>query len=379
MRIPELIEHTIDYRLVGLSALEAFFHRPQPPITTIETTAGVVELAAAVESLQFPGLPEWDASFPTTDREILVRSVDRLNGASTESMHPLMAFSYDPVRRAFADPHDLYPLLRTARNTLADQRKQKHADPEEMLPESVSGLDAVEAALLASRFPLVPTGYPGEVPTWTPRPSLPPLWHRLVLEQVIAGPLAWRGLDILYRSGYVHDALPELVPMNRTEHSKEGHPEGNVWRHTLETLRYRKKPDAVVGLALLLHDAGKPYAEPEGNRMFNGHAEIGAKMARRLLERLAFDQEVREDVSWLVRYHMMPGALEQLPDHRRDPIMASPLFPRLLELYRCDVSSTYRGPEGYYRACKVYRRFLKRNRRAGEERAARRLVELYVE
>jgi len=39
--------------------------------------------------------------------------------------------------------------------------------------------------------------------------------------------------------------------------------------------------------------------------------------------------------------------------------MESDLFPGLLEVYRCDLSSTFRGPDGYYEACKVYRAFLK--------------------
>jgi poly(A) polymerase len=76
---------------------------------------------------------------------------------------------------------------------------------------------------------------------------------------------------------------------------------------------------------------------------------------------------------------MMPGALDRLPDNRREPLMASADFPQLLELYRCDLSSTYRGPEGYYGACRVYRRYLKKARSLDRERIGRELVELYVE
>jgi len=201
----------------------------------------------------------------------------------------------------------------------------------------------------------------------------------MLLELILTGRFAWRGLQVLARSGYIDDVLPELAPMNRTNHSKEGHPEGNVWKHSVETMKYRKNPDFIVSLSLLLHDSGKPYAEPEGTNRFNKHAEIGADLSRRVLDRLEVPRYDVEGITWIVRNHMMPGALERLPDYRRDPIMDSPLFPQLLEVYRCDLSSTYRGPEGYYRACRVYRRFLKRNRRRREEHATRRLVELYVE
>jgi poly(A) polymerase len=42
--------------------------------------------------------------------------------------------------------------------------------------------------------------------------------------------------------------------------------------------------------------------------------------------------------------------------------MASPLFPVLLELYRCDESSSFKGLDGYYESSAVYQSYL-RNRR----------------
>jgi poly(A) polymerase len=56
---------------------------------------------------------------------------------------------------------------------------------------------------------------------------------------------------------------------------------------------------------------------------------------------------------------MLAGLIKTLPAYRTESVMASPLFPLLLEVYRCDLSSTFRGPDGYYEACKVYRAFLK--------------------
>jgi poly(A) polymerase len=363
MLLPELIDRSIPHRFVGVSALEHFFRVPRGPLYTVETTADLVELATVVDGISFPGMPGWDAMYFHEGTRVLVRVVDSF----ASSGNPFMHFAFDPVRRAFADPHDLYPTLQDIRG-----RQRTDDDP---APVTVAGLAPLEAAILASRFAIVPD----EVPSWTPDPMAPAISHRLVLEQILTGRYAWRGLDILYHSGYVADVLPELAPMNRTDHSKEGHPEGNVWKHSLETLRYRKTPDLLVSLALLLHDAGKPYAEPEGGRRFHAHAEIGADLAYRLLQRLDFSREEIVEVTWLIRNHMIPGAIERLPDSRRDPIMESPLFPRLLEVYRCDLSSTYRGPDGYYRACHVYRRFLKRSRRDREERSVRRLVQLYVD
>ncbi len=388
MHIPELTSHSITYRIVGVSALEVFMSVSSSPIVTIETTADVVELASVIEGLSFPGFPGWDAMFTSASTQVLVRSVDHFDTAHHQQTrswsdqglsHPLMRFSYDPHRRAFADPRGLYEMLSEIRSRLGPLRSRKKIDPTDIEPVEVDDLDAIEAAVLSARLPVIPRGYPGHVPSWTPIPGVPGAWHRMLLKQILTGRFAWRGLEVLARSGYIDDVLPELAPMNRTDHSKEGHPEGNVWKHSVETMKYRKTPEFIVSLALLLHDSGKPYAESEGANRFNQHAEIGADLSRKLLDRLEVHRDDAEGIAWIVRNHMMPGALERLPDYRRDPIMESPLFPQLLEVYRCDLSSTYRGPENYYRACRVYRRFLKRNRSRRAEHATRRLVELYVE
>ncbi len=364
---------TLKYRLLGVSALEKFFGMASGPCTTLETDAELTELARIFETLEFPGLPAWDALVPRDQGDLLIRTSDDPD----RSDHPLLQFTWDPTRRVFQDPHDLYPLLKEARTRL----KQSNGSYDERLdPVPVDGLGPLEAAVVCARFPFVPES---PLEPWHPDPTLPAEFHRLLFSQVMTGPYAWRGLEILMNNGYIESVLPELLQMDGTDHSKEGHPEGNVWRHTLETLRYRKTRDLNVGLALLLHDSGKPFSTEREGRRFDRHAEIGADVAGKILRRLGFNEYLVRDVRWLIRHHMIPGALERLPGHRRDPLMASPLFPLLLELYRCDLSSTYRGPDGYYRACTVYRQYLKRHRRSGswdaQSREHRRRLDLFVE
>jgi hypothetical protein len=76
---------------------------------------------------------------------------------------------------------------------------------------------------------------------------------------------------------------PELIRLDEVDHTKELHPEGNGWNHTMETFRYRKpiipkQPvyDFRLSLGLLLHDVGKPLAAATGKHPFDRHAEIGA-------------------------------------------------------------------------------------------------------
>jgi len=73
-----------------------------------------------------------------------------------------------------------------------------------------------------------------------------------------------KGLALLAEAGFVTEVWPELAAMAGIPHGKDFHPEGNVWEHTLATLTYRKRPDLVLSLALLLHDSGKPDAEGAG-------------------------------------------------------------------------------------------------------------------
>jgi poly(A) polymerase len=59
--------------------------------------------------------------------------------------------------------------------------------------------------------------------------------------------------------------------------------------------------------------------------------------------------------------------------------MADERFPILLELYRCDLESTYRGPDGYYRACKIYRDYLKNEANPFRSADGKKLVRLFVD
>jgi poly(A) polymerase len=59
---------------------------------------------------------------------------------------------------------------------------------------------------------------------------------------------------------------------------------------------------------------------------------------------------------------MLPAALPRLPLVRTRDILESPLFPTLLELYRCDESSSFKGLDGYYESSAAYQTYL-RNRR----------------
>jgi poly(A) polymerase len=234
----------------------------------------------------------------------------------------------------------------------------------------------MEGALILARYgshPLGPeseqremlkvAGAIGELPRGTP-PG--PEEQRLLLMGLLDSPRPEPGFEFLKAGGFVGEYWPELARLDDVDHSKEFHPEGNVWKHTMETFRYRKSGragyDPLLSLSLLLHDSGKPLSESSGGHRFQAHAELGAGVARRFLDRLGFSQALINDTAWLVRNHMFPAAMPRLPPGRAREIVESPLYPTLMELYRCDESSSFKGLDGYYESSAAYRHYLKYRR-----------------
>jgi poly(A) polymerase len=216
----------------------------------------------------------------------------------------------------------------------------------------------MEAAKLVARYhyelelPLSANGRDDFEPT--------PEMQRELLVSLLSSRYSDEGLDLLFRTGFVQKFWPEIYDMVNAEHTKEYHPEGDVWEHTLQTLKHRKNTDLTLSMALLLHDIGKPVSARLKGKPFKDHAELGARISSSFLRYLGFEPGFIRDVNFLVRYHMIPSALRRLPLYRTEKLMDSALFPKLLELYRADISATFSHPRGYYEACRIYKTYVKK-------------------
>ena len=336
----------VQARCTRFSALDKFFRKEPAPLLTLSVSCGVIDLAKIFPGLRYPGIEKLDAALTGGEQHIYF---------ACEAENPLsetfdiLRLLYDPFRDSFYDPQGIYPLLRS--RTVSPQKfSGETADP---------GYALADAAVLVSRYAYRLENPAAVLPFTAEGPPFPPESQRMLLAYILSGQNASEGLRLLADYGFMDALWPELACLRSIVHSKEYHPEGNVWEHTLETFRYRKNASLTLALALLLHDAGKPHASAQEGRRFDRHAEIGARVAENFLGRLKFSPSLSADVSFLVRNHMLPGLIKVLPTYRTEDVMASPLFPLLLEVYRCDLCSTFRGPDGYYEACKVYRAFLK--------------------
>ena len=104
--------------------------------------------------------------------------------------------------------------------------------------------------------------------------------------------------------------------MKGVEQPPEFHPEGDVWTHTLMMLEgLRPSLRRRWRWERLLHDVGKPPTFRVADRIrFDGHVEVGVRIAREILTRLRFSQRRdRADLA-LVENHMR---FKDVPQMRR--------------------------------------------------------------
>jgi poly(A) polymerase len=160
---------------------------------------------------------------------------------------------------------------------------------------------------------------------------------------------ARRGFELLYELGLLARVLPEAVRMRGVAQPPEFHPEGDVWVHTL--LLLEKLPagsSSTVAWGALLHDIGKPatYQPPNpavpGDRIrFNGHVEVGVRMAEVILNRLRFSNDDIEQIVALVKNHMRFGDIREMRESTRKRFLRLPRFDEHLALHKLDVTSAH--------------------------------------
>jgi poly(A) polymerase len=160
---------------------------------------------------------------------------------------------------------------------------------------------------------------------------------------------ARRAFELLDESGLLREVLPEIAAMKGVEQPPEWHPEGDVWIHTLMLLE-KLEADAKPTLAwsALLHDVGKPPtfrapdpADPKPRIRFNGHADVGATMARAILNRLRFSTNDTDQIVSLVANHMRFGDVKNMKQSTLKRFFRLTDFPEHLALHKLDVTSSH--------------------------------------
>jgi tRNA nucleotidyltransferase (CCA-adding enzyme) len=124
------------------------------------------------------------------------------------------------------------------------------------------------------------------------------------------------GVDLLERAGVLSFIIPELREGIGCE--QKGEHIYDVYNHLLHALQHaaEKGFSLEVRLAALFHDIGKPatrrYDRNKDKYTFFGHEVVGARMAKKILERLKFSRETIDLVVSLVRNHMFFSDTEKI-------------------------------------------------------------------
>ncbi len=160
---------------------------------------------------------------------------------------------------------------------------------------------------------------------------------------------ARRAMELLDASGLLAYVLPEALRMKGVEQPPQFHPEGDVWVHTMLLLE-KLKPGVPATLAwgALLHDIGKPatFRPPDpkkpGDRIrFDGHVEVGVRMAEATLGRLRFSNDDTEQIVALVKNHMRFGDILQMRESTLKRFLRLPKFDEHLALHWMDCMSAH--------------------------------------
>ena len=155
---------------------------------------------------------------------------------------------------------------------------------------------------------------------------------------------ARRAFELLDTTGLLAQVLPEVAKMKGVEQPPQYHPEGDVWVHTLLLLEALPAGcPAALAWAALLHDVGKPATfriAPDRIR-FDGHGEVGGRIAAEICRRLRFPNHETEQILLLIANHMRFAEVRKMKESTLKRFFRLPHFDQHLALHRLDCLSSH--------------------------------------
>ena len=308
-------------------------HANTPDSDTHSTKANVVEVATFRSDVSYSdGRHPDEVRFSKDPREDVERRDFTINGL-------LM----DPVSGEVLD-------FVGGRKDLEGQVIRAIGDPERRFTEDK--LRMLRAVRFAARF-----GYAIDPPTFRAIQKLAPQIHQVSQERVrdelskmLTEGEAKNAFLLLDESGLLREVLPEISAMKGVKQPPQFHPEGDVFVHTLLLLDNLPHPSAnTLAWGALLHDVGKPptfRVAPDRIR-FDGHVEVGVKMAEQICRRLRFSNDDTEQILALVDNHMRFGHVLQMKESTLKKFLRMPRFDEHLALHRLDCLSSHGDLSAY--------------------------------
>jgi len=207
-------------------------------------------------------------------------------------------------------------------------------------------LRMLRAVRFASRF-----GYAIEPATFVAIQELAPEIRQVSRERVrdeltkmLTEGHAREAFLLLDETGLLREVLPEISAMKGVQQPPQFHPEGDVFVHTMLLLEKLSRPcPSTLAWGALLHDVGKPptfRVAPDRIR-FDGHVEVGVKMAEAICQRFHFSNSDMDQILALVDNHMRFADVERMKESTFKRFIRMPRFEEHLELHRLDCESAH--------------------------------------
>ena len=294
-------------------------------------------------------------SSPRTTRKAIEVATFRSDVGYSDGRHPdEVRFSKDPredvERRDFTingmmldpDTNEILDFV-GGRADLTAGIIRAIGDPERRFTEDK--LRMLRAVRFAARF-----DYQIDPATMAAIQELAPKIHQVSCERIreeltkmLTEGRARRAFQLLDESGLLPEVLPESAAMKGVEQPPQYHPEGDVFVHTLLLLdKLPAGASKTLAWGALLHDVGKPptfRVAPDRIR-FDGHVEVGVKMAAEICRRLRFSNFETDQILALVNNHMRFGDVLRMKQSTLKRFLRLAAFDEHLELHRMDVLSS---------------------------------------
>jgi poly(A) polymerase len=231
------------------------------------------------------------------------------------------------------------------RKDIADGIIRTIGDPE--LRFSEDKLRLLRAIRFAARL-----SYQIDAATFAAIRRLAPQIHQVSRERVaeelnkmLTEGRARQAFELLDATNLLREVLPEISAMKGVAQPPQYHPEGDVWIHTLLLLENLPHPcSRTQAWGALLHDVGKPPTfriAPDRIR-FDGHVEVGVKMAAEICRRMRFSNDNTEQILALIQHHMRFTDLPRMKESTLKKFLRMPQIDEHLEQHRLDCMASHR-------------------------------------
>lgn len=172
------------------------------------------------------------------------------------------------------------------------------------------------------------------------------------LEKALQADHPVRFFEVLQDCNALEQVFPEIARLFGVPQPPEHHPEIDTGIHTMMVLEQacRLSDDTAIRFAALVHDLGKGTTPDELLPRHHGHEERGAKLVRKLCERLRIPNHYRDLGIIVARYHFICHTIMELREDtviRKLEAMDAFRQPDRFEKFLVACEADARGRTGY--------------------------------